>query len=383
MGSALRLRDFCQYVADRRQSAHAVYTEIEEVQRQFNGIYGQTMEAWKTNVSKGAPLLLAPGAALPPSLAQTLLNTIAEERAKLEKEMADLTAKVKSLRAEGDSAVHEAQAELEAMRRENPELDAREERTKAHLVELRQQVARIHDDLKRTSLLAFGQRNRLNKELAETQRGIAAEESCLHRVRQEWVDEKQRFQQNQTRLHAKWDTAAIEAAQSQARLDYLQSNLETLSRQNGAGRTLAELQAEPEGTAEPLRAVLAQMVGLNRTKTDYEAGLRTVAEALGLLKGLADGLDRFQLSANKVLEEQQQYSLKELRIELGPQVTDFHAVWPEFQAQVKDEKTLGTHPAEFSKRVEAILAGRFTDAAIAAMFDGMGTALDAATKVWH
>ena len=107
-----------------------------------------------------------------------------------------------------------------------------------------------------------------------------------------------------------------------------------------------------------------------------------MAEALGLLKGLAEGMERFGRSADKVLEEQRRYNLRQLRLELSDVVLGFHSLWPALRAQVKDEKTLGAQPAEFSRRVRATIDGRLSDDAIAAMFESMGDALTRATKAW-
>jgi len=381
MPKTLKLGEFCRFIGEQQNAIEAVYAEIEEVQRQFNGIYQQKVQDWQATLSKGVPLLLA-DAAPPPALAQDLLRIIDEERAKLEKEIAALADQVREQRNAADRAIAEAQAELAALRQENPQLNAQEEEIKARCAALQQSIQQLEVQIKNTGFLtAFFQRRRLVRERDSQRQALAAQMARLRQVRQSWVDEKKRAADNQARLHSQFDTASIEAAQQQARLDYLQANLQLLSRQNGAGRFLAELKDVPP-VSEPLRGVLSQMVELNRIKGEYEEGLRTVAEALGLLKGLAEGMDRFRKSADKVHEEQQTYNLRELRLVLSDQVLGFAALWPEFQAQVKDEKQLGTHPAEFSQRVQPLLATRLSDKIIADTFESLGDALTQATKAW-
>lgn len=381
MATTVPLGEFCQFVANQAQQIKSVYAEIEEVQRQFNEFHRQQLQEWQAAVNKAVPLLQG-SAALPPQVAQSLLEVILEERAKLEKEIGELAALVEARRLEADRTIAEAQAELKALRETNPKLDASEEAMKARRAEIQQTIQRLDAQIHATPwLTGMLQRRRLGRQRSQEQANLAAETARLRRVREAWQEEKQHYAADQARLHTQWETASTEAAQRQARLDYLQGSIERLSRENGSARFLAELQAVPDAP-EPLHAALAEVVELNRVKAEYEDGLRTVAEALGLLKGLADGMDRFYRSAEKVYEEQRQYNLRELHLELADAVLGFHALWPELQAQVKDEKMLGTHPAEFSRRVRPVIAGRLGDQTIAAMFESMGAALTQATKAW-
>ena len=43
---------------------------------------------------------------------------------------------------------------------------------------------------------------------------------------------------------------------------------------------------------------------------------------------------------------------------------------------------MGTHPLEFTKRVQEFVAKRMQEEAIKRMFEDMGNALDRATKAW-
>jgi hypothetical protein len=94
-------------------------------------------------------------------------------------------------------------------------------------------------------------------------------------------------------------------------------------------------------------------------------------------------MDRFIRSVATLDEEQRRYKLPKLTIDLPDSVTKFHAVWPEFQAKVKDEKYLGTHPLEFQQGIKQIVQERLSAAAIQTMFDDMGAALNKAAKAWR
>jgi len=124
-------------------------------------------------------------------------------------------------------------------------------------------------------------------------------------------------------------------------------------------------------------------VELGQNQRSYETGLTSVAEILGLLKGLGEGMDRFIRSVGTVYEEQRRYKLPSLTLNLSDAVTSFHSIWPDFQAKVKDEKYLGTHPLEFNRRIQIIVQERINEDAIQKMFDEMGAALTRATKAWR
>lgn len=381
MPEKMVLARFCSYVGEQWRAAQQVYAEIEEVQYQFNEIYRQRLEAWQGALARTVPLLVTPES-LPPGVAQSLLEIVDRERARLVEEIGRLQEQVTEKRSAADAAAAAAQAEVAALRQLNPRLDATEEEIKARCACLQAEIARLEAEIRATGLVSgLLRRRRLRRERDQQKRDLAEALSQLRAVRQQWVEERQRVEAEQTRLHQVWEAASVEAAELQSRLDYLQANLERLARENGAGQYLAGLQATPDVT-EPLRRELAQVVELNRVKAEYEGGLRTVSEALGLLKGLAEGMERFGKSASMVLEEQRQYNLRELQVPVSDAVLAFHAVWPEFRAQVKDEKMLGTHPAEFSRRVHAIIESRLGEAAIAAMFESLGDGLTQATKAW-
>lgn len=381
MSKTVGLGEFCRYVAQQEREIRNVYTEIEEVQQQFNEFHRQLVQAQQAALADTLPML-DDESALPPALAQSLLTVVDQERAKLEQEMAEVATLVEARREEADRAIAQAQAELEALRQVNPQLDAEEEAIKAQCTAIQRAIPQFEAEIKALPwLTGFFRRRRLRKELEVQRANLVAELGRLREVRERWLEEKRGFQATQAELQSAWQVASTEAAKQQARLDYLQANVGRLSRERGAARFLAELEQAPEAP-EPLAAALAKIAELNRTRAEYEAGLRAVAEALGLLKGLAEGMERFGRSADKVLEEQRRYNLRQLRLELSDVVLGFHSLWPALRAQVKDEKTLGAQPAEFSRRVRAAIDGRLSDDAIAAMFESMGDALTRATKAW-
>ncbi|MGC8786439.1 MAG: hypothetical protein ACP5Q1_03335, partial [Anaerolineae bacterium] len=219
------------------------------------------------------------------------------------------------------------------------------------------------------------QRKQMTETLEAINRGIRT-------VRAKWQEEKKRLQDSQAALQSQWQALSVEVAQLQARLDDLTANIEEYSKRNAAQNWLSNLQELPT-TDEAWGDRLTPLIELNHQKAHYEAGLTSVAEILGLLKGLGEGMDRFIRSVATVYEEQQRYKLPELRLKLSDAVTSFHAIWPEFQSKVKDEKYLGAHPLEFSQRIKEVVQQKLNEPAIQKMFEDMGNALTEATKAWR
>ncbi len=107
-----------------------------------------------------------------------------------------------------------------------------------------------------------------------------------------------------------------------------------------------------------------------------------MAEALGLTKGVGEGLQRFQRSVGTVLQEQRRYNLKEVQVPVSYFAAALNEIWKDLRGKVQDEKYMGTHPLEFSQIVKRYIQERLTDANIQRLFEEMGEALNKATSAW-
>jgi hypothetical protein len=387
MPTTITLADFYSYVRDSRKRIADVYREIEEIQYQFNDLHARQLTERQKLISAYAPLLQK-GEDLPPELQQLLAAQEQAERQAIQDEIARLEKEVADKRNTADSFIQLGQKQVAALREENPILNQQEEGLKARRVSVEQEVQRLDLELKQMGCFPLGwlthffQRRRLRRERETLVENLGALDNGIRVVREKWQTRKKELQQTQADLQGKWQAFSVEASQLQAKLDDLTTNIDDLSKRNAAQNLLANLQEVPvtEGT---WRDRLAPLIELSRNKSGYEVGLTTVAESLGLLKGLGEGMDRFVRSVSTVYEEQRRYKLAMPKVTLSDAAVSFHAKWPEFQAKVKDEKYLGTHPLEFSQRVREIIGQQFPEDAIKRMFEDMGSALTKATKQWR
>ncbi|MCG2768887.1 MAG: hypothetical protein L6435_10985 [Anaerolineae bacterium] len=383
----LPLGDFHRYVSEDRRRIKAVFDEVEEIQYQFNDLHAQELERWKEQLGVCIMLLKKDPDQLPPALAELIATKREEARRGLQEEIDSLTQEVGSLRKKADEALLQAQCEIEALRTANPQLDRQEENLKARVATLGDEMKSLNDQLHSLGLFPLGWLTNLGKRRKFKKRleGLTSKRATmvlsLNNVREKWVTAKKEAEERQTALRQQWEETSVEASQRQARQDSLSNNAERLSLQLGLEQTLITMEGPPVKDGE-LGEALQAMVQLNKTKDAYEQGLRTVAEVLGLLKGLLEGMNRFLQSVGKVYEEQKRYKLKPLTVSLPSQVAEFHEMWLPFQKLVKNEKYMGHHPLVFSREVKDFTAEHLGDDQIEAVFVGMGEALKQATKAW-
>ncbi len=382
MGTKMSLAEFYKYVRQNRKRMSDIYREIEEIQYQFNDLYSTQMQERDKLIAAHAPLLLEAPETLPMELRHLLEKQEQAELQALMEEIAKLQRETEDKRRQADSLIKQAQDQTAYVRGQNPILDQQEEELKARQASIEMDLAKMDAEINELGLFKFFERRRLRKERAQLAENLQSVKAGIRAVREKWQADKKRMQEAQTGLQSQWQALSVETAQLQARLDYLSANHDALSKRNAAQNLLENLKELPvvEG---PWEDRLSPLVELAHNKSSYETGLTSVAEILGLLKGLGEGMDRFIRSVGTVYEEQRRYKLPSLTLDLSDAVTSFHAIWPDFQSKVKDEKYLGTHPLEFNRRIQTIVQERINEGAIQKMFDEMGAALTRATKAWR
>ena len=388
MGTTMNLADFFKYVRDNRKRVADIYREIEEIQFQFNELHARQLGERQELLTRYVPLLLSAPADLPVDLARLLQTHEQTERQALQAQVAKLQQERADKGQKADGMVGQAQSELARIRQENPILNRQEEALKARRAVMEKELQSLDQELRQLPWFPVGwlthwsKRRRLEAQRAQLASNLQAMTAGIRAVRQKWLEEKKRLQEGQLSMQGQWQALSVETSQLQARIDYLISHLDELSRRNAAQSLLSTLRELPTSD-DAWKQRLSPLMELNRSVANYESGLKAVSEILGVLKGLGEGLDRFARSVGTVYEEQRRYKLPSLTLNLSDAVTTFHAAWPAIQAKVKDEKYLGAHPLEFSQHVQEFLQQRLTEATLQRMFEDMGAALNAATKAWH
>jgi hypothetical protein len=384
--TSLTLPEFSRYLSSKAEEMQVCYKEIEEVQMQFNDIFKSELAAWQDKFGFCFPRVLAQRHDLPAPMTQGIDKAEQEELAKLKQEMDDLSVKIKENKAQADDLLHQAQSATATLRQANPELNTQEEDIKAKLRTYEDDFTKTFERIEKLEsgfgwLSHSGQIGKLRKQ----QKGIKNAQSILlkqlQNVRKTWQDQIQQMGETQSTLRQQWETLNVATSQAQTRRDFIEVNLADLAQQQAITRILSDLNESP-GVPDELGKALDELVERNKVRRSYEDGLRSVAEALGLTKGVAEGIVRFDKSVDGVVEEQVRYSLANVSVQLPQWVINVAETWKPLRERVKDEKYLGTHPLEFSQIIKSFISDRITDAIIQQFFETMGNALSAATSTW-
>ena len=384
----LTLTEFQRYVDDSGRRLLACYKETEEVQFQFNDVFKQELDAWQETFAYCYPRLAVQRQDLPLTFARHVDQVEAEERERIRQEIAELDQQLRDRRAKMDDLLSQGQAATDALRTANPGLNDREEDLKALVVRYQDEYAQAFEDVEALEASPLGwMRNYFKiRRLKKVQRMAKSQQAHtltqLRKVRQEWLSKVEEAGDTQAEFRDQWQEAGIKASEAQGRRDHLESNFDALAEQAALQRVLEELR-EPPDVAGDLGDALKELVERNIVRWNYEEGLRAVAEALGLLKGIGEGLKRFQRSLQTVLQEQRRYSLSQVHVHVPQLVIALNQTWEEIGGKVKDEKYMGTHPLEFSRIVDRYIKERFTDQGIQSYFELMGEALNRATAAWE
>jgi DNA repair exonuclease SbcCD ATPase subunit len=383
------LAEFHRYLDQTRREVELCYTEVEEVQKQFNDIFKRELEAWQEQFSFCFPRLLAQRDEMPEVLRKHIAQVEAEEQKRIRQEIAELKGKIAANEQRMDALLAGAQETAEALRKANPKLNAREERLKRLITQYEDEYAQAFEELDSLDtfplgwLTHFGKIRRLKRVQREAKKQQDEAVTKMRKVRQEWLDRVQEAGDTQAELRQEWQALSVATAQAKSELDQKVTAFDALAEQAAIQRVLEELPQAPRGLDGELGEAIQSLVEHNKIRWNYEEGLKAVAEALGLLKGISEGIERFRRSVGTVLQEQRRHNLRAISIAVPASVVAINGIWPDLRARVKDEKQIATRPVEFSRMVKQRLSDRLTDAAIQAYFNDQGEALNRATKAWN
>jgi DNA repair exonuclease SbcCD ATPase subunit len=383
----MTLAQFYRYLKDKGQELKDCYQEIEEVQFQFNDIFKRELEVWKQVFSYCFPLVLQGRRTLPQAFQAIIDQAEREELARLRQEIVDAGKTVTDGRLELDRLLAQAKGQTDVLRKDNPTVDRAEEKLKARVAGYQDEFAQAYEEFEALrsrpfgGIVHFAAIRRLERRQRVAKKEQASALKKLREVRNKWLDHVNEVGEVQSSLREQWQAKSTEVSQAQGKREQLEANLEPLAEQAAVQKVLQNLSEAPALPGE-LGSKLAELAQRNQVRKDYEHGLGAVAEALGLIKGVSEGLQRFRRSVGTVVEEQKRFSLAQVQVPLPRRVAELNQTWTALQAKVKDEKYMGSHPIEFGKVVETYVSQRLTDESIQYLFESMGEALSKATAAW-
>lgn len=386
-GLRFTLSQFDHYLQETQQSRDACYQEVEQVQQALQAVFDKELAAWNETFSYCYPQVMSRRRELPADFQAVIDRVEGEERARIRGEISDLDQKVKNGRKQMDEYLAQAQTATENLRKFNPGLNQREEILKAQVVQFQDEYTDAFEQLEKldTSPLGWltnlGQIRRLKKVQRMAKQQQAQAMVKLRNVRQDWLERVEKTSDTQAELRKKWQELGVEVAEAEGEKNRLETNFDQLVENAAIQRVLQELKHAPD-LSDELGDKLRELAQRNKTREAYEEALRQIAETVGRLKGLGDGLERFSGSVRDVLREQRRYNLAQVNVLLSPAVEKMNANWPELRQAMADQKELAQKPDNVARTAERYNTDRLSDEQIKDYFEEMGAALNAATSRW-
>jgi hypothetical protein len=386
MSQTLTANEFTDFLSGQCRQIAAAFAEIEEVQKEFQGAYTRLKAEHDKTLHTLADQIEGQANGAGHILQPQIEARIPEEQQIITKQIDDLARQAALLRVKADDELAVGQKTLAELRKANPKLNEREETLKADVSQQQHALADSNTQIDQAGkglgfLVHAGKIHTLDRERQQTLGRLQQLEEELRKVRQEWKDQSSTTAKTEMDLQQQWQQYTAQLSQVQQQHDYLAQNTSAEVQHRAIVYVIDHLKSLPAGGDAP---TLQPIIDLNTQLANFQTALGSVAGVLGLLKGVDDGLKRFDESVQSVIAEQQRHSefLPALRVELDDQVTAFGQNWTDLIAKSKDEKALATHPEEFVAAMQPFLDERLSQEHIAQFFVAMGKGLEHATARW-
>ncbi len=387
MSQTVTVNEFNTFLANQRHQIAAAFSEIEQVQAEYQGAYTRFKADHDKTLRALVDQIESPANGAGNALKPLIETRLPQEQQSITQQIADLARQSARLQAGADEFLALNQKAIASLREANPKLNKREETLKADLAERQHALADLNAQIDQAAkglgfVLHAAKIHTLDRERLQVLGRLQQLEEELRKVRQDWKDLRTTTARSEMDWQTQWQQQTAELSQVRQQHDYLEQNAAAEAQHRATIYAIDNLKTLPAGGDA---ALLQPMIDLNIQTDDFQAALGSVAGILGILKGVDEGLKRLGESVQALIAEQQRHSefLPALNIQLGEQITIFGDTWNDLIAKSKDEKTLATHPVEFVTAMKPFLEERLTQERIAAFFNALGGALSDATAEWR
>ena len=377
------------YLDQQEKAIEALISQLDEVQVAFNAQFDGFKARHDAALDRLTEQVTGQLDAASPDLRAAVEARLPEERQQIDERRQKVRETYLPQRQQAaDALLTKAQAELAQLRALNPQLNDREEKFKRQKAELEARLAALNEELHRKSrglgvMLHFLAITKADRERQRIIGKLEAVNDSLYTIRRQWEEERKKMGEFQAAYQEQWQLESIAVARLQSELDQLddEARREDLALRRAIRYVLDALKEPFPGSDN---AGLQEMIELNIQTDAYHEGLASVGGFIGLLRGIDSGLQAIGKSIEGLKQEQEMHSayLKPLSFSLTPQVETFHKQWPALAQQFADEKTIGTHPADFAAAVKPLLEGPLSQADIEAVFNNLGAIIQEATEAW-
>lgn len=365
---------------------NALVGEVEEIQRAFENRYVDTQQRFENARAQVAVWVEQHEWQQPDWLAAEIAERLPEvtkaKRGRLEK----LAEEIGALEAQRQVVETESQTRISALKENNPRLNAREEELKRLQAETQ---AAMDGRLEQWRQAAAGlgwllRSSRVGKLRAEAQslgERLNDLNSRLTEVRNAWATLEAKTDESEDEAQRAWRLRTADIARLKREQHALQADFDAAVREAALEEILNAVAEVKASGHDDFDVMVAQMIKLHDATVDYQNGIAQVAELMGVMKGVCEGLQRMKESVASVKQEQDMHAeLPDLRLEAPEAALEFHQLWDRLRPVVLDEKFAAEHPRDLAHRLRATIGDRLSKIAIDSMFTSLGNELDRATK---
>ena len=374
------------YMDDQCGKITGLVKEVDEIQRAFDTRFVETQQQFDNTKARVAAWVEAHGWQQPPWLAAALQERLPEVRKQKQerlpavaKEIADLAEQRTGIEAQNTSAT-------DALKESNPRLNDREEELKQQQTETQTALEERMAQWRAAAggvgwLLQPGKVRKLRAEAESLADRVHDLNSRLTEVRNAWTTLEQKTHEAEAQMQQGWRLRTAEIARLKGEQTALQTDLDGVVREAALDEILDAIAEAKTGDDPEFDKLLADLVALHDQNRDYQGGIAQVAELMGIMKGVCEGLTRMKESVEGVKKEQDMHSeLADLKLQAPPVALQFHQLWDRLLPIVLDEKFAAQHPHDLASRLKQTIGDSLLPAAMDAMFTALGNELDRATK---
>ncbi len=383
------LASLLSFLDGNREKITMLVAEIGEIQKEFQTRFVASQQRYEDLKTGLVARLEASGWERPQWLAQRLADRLPKVREQQQRRLESLRRELVQIQEQLAEIEAQEEADRKKLQTENPRLNKREEDLKAKQAELQRKLSRLEAELRQAAsglgwLTRIGTIKRIRDDYEQTAISLLRVNERLTEVRQTWRDMAQLHENTEDRLQDAWRLRVAEIARIKADLAVLEGDFEGACRRAAADEILAELSAPLPSEDSDFDREANDMIVAHQQLQSYEQGIVQVAELMGTMKGVAEGLARMRESVQSMKKEQDMHAeLRDLRLEAPREVIAFHALWDRVTPVVKDEKQAAARPGDFADRLRAAIGEGLAESSISRMFESLGAELKrAADQQW-
>jgi chromosome segregation ATPase len=365
---------------------NALVKDISEIQHEFETNFVSWQQRYENARAAATAWVQEHGWQEPQWLIDAVNQRLPQRREQKQARLAELQNHIAGLEAQREGIEQQNDETIGKLKTENPQLNAREEELKQQEIDAKNRFHKLSSDWHKTAgglgwLLRPGEVRKSREAMEAALQEWTNLNARLAEVRNSWVTLKQKTDETETTLQGAWRLRTAEIARFKRELSELQRDLDGAAKEAALDEILDALAEPKQGNQPEFDKLLATVVEAHNAEQQYEAGIAQVAELMGLIQGLCEGLARMAESVKSVKAEQDMHAeLANLNLSPDPVVLQFHSLWDQLQPLVLDEKKAAEHPAQFAAAVKQAIGDRLSNVNIDLMFNTLGNELDQATK---